>query len=374
MDPEDLPPAAPPTPEPEEPSLEDAIGAALDRMESGEGEPAEPDDSGPVRDEHGRFAKRELGSENSEPPVAPLEFPEHWSEDRRSLIGALPPEHRERVFSQWRDLENEHVNRQRELADQRKGIEPLLAVLEPLRPQMAMQGIAPEVALQSFLAGMQRLRTDPQQGLYELAEQVGRPLAGSASARDLIRRLSSALGVDALGASPDQAASAEEIEWLDPRAAREVTALRSQLSGLQQQLATFTQQQQLSAQQQAAQQAQAFSEAKAADGTPLRPHFAAVRQEMARLIGAGVAQDLETAYERAIWSNPQIRQQLVEAERKAVAEKAEADRKAAVAKAKAATAAPGGHSRPGATRPADDLTLEDAIGQAYDRIAARDAA
>ena len=79
------------------------------------------------------------------------------------------------------------------------------------------------------------------------------------------------------------------VSWLDPRAAREVTALRGQLSGLQQQLATFTQQQQLSAQQQAAQQAQAFSEAKAADGTPLRPHFAAVRQEMARLIGAGVA-------------------------------------------------------------------------------------
>src|SRR5688572_2771029 len=106
MDPEGLSPAAPPTPEPEDQSLEDAIGAALDRMESGEGEPAEPDDSGPVRDEHGRFAKRELTGDPEEPPPPSLEFPEHWSEDRRSLIGALPVEHRERVFSHWRDLEN----------------------------------------------------------------------------------------------------------------------------------------------------------------------------------------------------------------------------------------------------------------------------
>jgi hypothetical protein len=65
---------------------------------------------------------------------------------------------------------------------------------------------------------------------------------------------------------------------------------------------------------------------------PNRPHFNAVRNEMAALLQSKAAATLEEAYEKATWANPMIRQELqskeierLEAERKA---KADAARKA----------------------------------------------
>jgi len=42
-----------------------------------------------------------------------------------------------------------------------------------------------------------------------------------------------------------------------------------------------------------------------------RPYFEDVRSEMSRLIGSGIASDLGSAYEHAVWANPEIRSKMI---------------------------------------------------------------
>ena len=42
-----------------------------------------------------------------------------------------------------------------------------------------------------------------------------------------------------------------------------------------------------------------------------RPYFEDVRSEMSRLIGSGIASDLGSAYEHAVWANPEIRAKMI---------------------------------------------------------------
>lgn len=68
-----------------------------------------------------------------------------------------------------------------------------------------------------------------------------------------------------------------------------------------------------------------FAEAKGPDGNPLRPHFNDVRQEMGRLISAGLAADLDSAYQKAIRTNDAVWAK-VQGDESAKRAKAEAER------------------------------------------------
>jgi len=54
-----------------------------------------------------------------------------------------------------------------------------------------------------------------------------------------------------------------------------------------------------------------FISAKDNEGNFLHPHFLLVKDEMFALLNSGVAFDFETAYEKALWLNPQTRGQLI---------------------------------------------------------------
>ena len=75
--------------------------------------------------------------------------------------------------------------------------------------------------------------------------------------------------------------------------------------------------------QQAAQAAETtikeFAEAKGEDGAPLYPHFDAVKVQMGALMQSGAADDLKSAYEQAIWTQPALREQLTKAQQEAAA-------------------------------------------------------
>lgn len=59
----------------------------------------------------------------------------------------------------------------------------------------------------------------------------------------------------------------------------------------------------------------AFRDAKDSDGNTLHPYFEDVKLDMANYGRAGV-QTLEEAYEKAIWGNPEIREKLLQAQKK----------------------------------------------------------
>ncbi len=65
-----------------------------------------------------------------------------------------------------------------------------------------------------------------------------------------------------------------------------------------------------------------------------KPHFERVRQAMAQMIGSGYAQDLEDAYQKATWADPEIRGEILAGEQA----KREADAKAAQEAREAKTA------------------------------------
>jgi hypothetical protein len=68
------------------------------------------------------------------------------------------------------------------------------------------------------------------------------------------------------------------------------------------------------------------------------PHFDVVREEMAQLLEAGKAQDLETAYEKAVWNVPEVRQ--LEIEKLVSKANNQVSKAQQVAKAKAAAVSP----------------------------------
>ena len=55
-----------------------------------------------------------------------------------------------------------------------------------------------------------------------------------------------------------------------------------------------------------------FASAKDDEGKLLHPHFQAVKEDMLPLINSGMAPDYESAYEKALWVNPQTRAELQE--------------------------------------------------------------
>lgn len=55
-----------------------------------------------------------------------------------------------------------------------------------------------------------------------------------------------------------------------------------------------------------------FASAKDDDGKLLHPHFSIVKEDMLALLKSGMASDYESAYEKALWVNPQTRAELQE--------------------------------------------------------------
>jgi hypothetical protein len=138
-----------------------------------------------------------------------------------------------------------------------------------------------------------------------------------------------------------------------------VAALQQKLSQLEGFITQQHTQQQTVAEQNLLRDINAF----AAD--PAHPHFEAVGQHMAGLIKAGLAADLQQAYEQAIYMQPEVRQQVIsaqqtEAQRKQIEE---AKQKAAKAKQLASVNLT---SKPSLPTKAMNGSLDQLIGEAYD--------
>lgn len=118
-------------------------------------------------------------------------------------------------------------------------------------------------------------------------------------------------------------------------------------------------------QNQARQQEQAIAhEQLASFATPDRPHFDAVRNEMATLLETGSAKDLQEAYEMAVWMRPDIRQSLLDQQR------AEAQKKALeqaqAQKARTAAVSVKGSSPSSGVQPGNKGSLRDILAAQFD--------
>ena len=182
---------------------------------------------------------------------------------------------------------------------------------------------------------------------------------GYSKAQDYIEQLAQI--EDALSADPQSTlqalAEAYGVKFNDNTA---LSSLQRQVNDVQQLVAAQRQYIQQQQQETGNRLVNEFVNAKDEAGNPKHPYFNDVREVMTDLIRKGAANDLDTAYNMAIWTNGDIREKLIQAE-KAKELSAKVDK---AQKAKDAGFNPTSKTVP----PAKEETLRDSLERIYEEL------
>lgn len=350
-----------PVPDSEQ-SLDDIVNSAYDQIEQASPDEEKSTQTQRARDEAGRFArqadlpdaaKEQKAAKNALAAKVPaaaattvaapvtvgdtasptVQAPNTWTPAVKAKFATLEPDVQAEIMKREQDMARAIT-----LHDQDRSFgKTVKDVVTPYLPMIQAEGATPETAIQSLLNTAYRLRTSsPQEKgvlLANLARQYGADLSAFAGE------------------------GSQEQAPIDPT----VAALQQKL----QQLEGFITQQHTQQQTQAEQNLLRDINAFAAD--PAHPHFETVGQQMAGLIKAGLAADLQQAYEQAIYLHPEVRQQVIsaqqtEAQRKQIEE---AKQKAAKAKQLASVNLT---SKPSLPTKSMNGSLDQLLSDAYDNV------
>jgi hypothetical protein len=233
-------------------------------------EPDEANDDDEAEDEPAEAAELEA-----------LPAPNHWPKDFAAKFEALDAPAQHMFMERYKDLEGDYTKKTQAIAKYKKRQDAFDEIMAPFKSQFERAGMDDVGAVRQLLAAHDYLRKDPANAINWLASQYG-------------------VDIGAIGNDP-----ALEDEFADPQ----VKQLQQQVA----QLTGFIQNQQT--QQQSYEQAstQSFIDQFAAEtdasGNPAHPHFETVRSVMGSLISSGNATDLKSAYEAAVYANPELRQE-----------------------------------------------------------------
>jgi hypothetical protein len=259
-----------------------------------------------TRDEKGRFAPKpadptpveakpvQAKAPEPKPVEKPADYippPASWSDAEKTINWQRLP----------KPVQQAIAKRESEITEMERGFSGIAQVLAPRAQRLAAAYGSPEQALNT---------------LFQLSDYADKDPAGFVTFFMQQRGLDpSRLFQQPTGQQPQQAAPVQGTGQPDPMFRQLLTRLHA-----------------LESQQSHAAERVYFDQIEAFSRDPNRPHFNAVKNEMAALLQSGSAATLEDAYDRAVWANPMLRQELqskelekLEAERKA---KADAARKA----------------------------------------------
>lgn len=254
-----------------EPSLRDTLESSLETLETPQTEQdsdiIETDvKSDRIRDDSGKFAKvettEEVQPQIEHPQVKPR--PSSWKKDYEAHWSSLDPSLQDYL-------------QQRE-ADYAKGVStyknqwdmaaPLVQAIEPFRPILEQHNVDPSTWISNLGRAHSTLALGtPEQKMqmfYQLANDYGVPIGEMTG------------------------------QGSDPQ----FSMLAQKLNAIENQWSSFQNQQQQTEQQVLQSEIQSFKEAN--------PHFDDVRDTMAGLLQAGMADDLQSAYEKAIRFNDDV--------------------------------------------------------------------
>lgn len=266
-----------------------------------------------------------------EAPAALL-APDTWTKEAQAEWDKLPPRAQQEILKREKDM---FAGIEQYKGNATYG-ENLQRILTPYQEVIQQYGIDPIGQIQQLLAAHYSLSFAPpdqkQQIFLRLAQDYGINLPASTPAGD--------------------------APYEDPQ----VADLRSQIAMLQSHVQTFQQTQQEARRAQLTQEVTAF----AAD--PANVHFNDVYQDMVRLIQTKAATDLKTAYDMAVWSNPQVREKLISSQAEAKAKELAAAEASKLAATKAATAANTRTSEKSRTGASPLGTIDDTIAETLERI------
>ena len=242
-------------------------------------EPDEPDEADEVDEDE---AEQETAEAQE---LEPMAAPNHWPKDFAAKFEALEAPAQHMFMERYKDLEGDYTRKTQEIAKYKKRNEAFDEIMQPFKGDFERAGMDEVGAVRQLLAAHDYLRKDPANAIAWLANQYGVDMA-------------------AIGNDP-----AAEDEFADPQ----VKQLQQQVA----QLTGFIQNQQTQQQSQVQQSTQSlidqFAAETDANGNPKHPHFDRVRGVMGSLISSENAKDLATAYEMAVYADPELRQEQVKA-------------------------------------------------------------
>lgn len=230
-----------------------------------------------------------------------FQAPEHWSSDEREGFDSLPPEAQEILLARDKSFQTGYQEKAQAIA-------AVTEALEPWKDNLAQRGVTADQAIRTLFAAQHSLDTNPIQGILQIAQSYG--------------------VVDQL--RTQFAPTTDEDDFTDP----EIKALRQTVSDLQNQMEQTTTGIQQQNNSQLQQQIDSFQNAKDESGVLKHPYFEQLKPQMAHIVNTG--KTLEQAYEEAVWTVPEYRQQQLDAQGKATAQKTEQEKAEKVKRAKKA--------------------------------------
>lgn len=246
------------------------------------------------RDQSGKFAKadaklsKETKTETPEEKIP--DAPRSWAVAEKAKWNEATPEVRQAILRREQEVEQGFTK----LDEDRNFGKSLKEIISPYMPIIQAEGGTPQAAVQSLLNTAYILRTAPVAQktalFHQLAQQYGVDLKTNTAA-----------------VHPDQT----------------VQQLQAQIATLQQEI---QKQPQVFAQQQENRVVKDQIDAFAAD--PKNVHYEKLKPVMASLLTSGQAKDLQDAYEKASWADPDIRSSILVEQHKAAEEKRIAEIKA----------------------------------------------
>ena len=272
--------------EPKTPTLKETLQAAMQGEDTLPEPPAEKMEEVQKEEEQPEQTEEAVEEkvEEQAPELEAISAPKHWPKEEQEIFNAWDANVQHQVMDRYKAMEGDYTKKTQALAKYKKRNESLDEIYGPFRDDFQRAGMDEVAATRQLLAAHKYLREDPQQALKWLAQSYG---------------------VDLKAVNDD---TAIEDEYADPQ----MKAMQQQIAQLQ---GTITNQQQ-QAQNMQKQEVQAmidnFQTAKDADGNLKHPHFDVVQNQMSGLISSGVAKDIESAYEMAVYANPETRAKVLD--------------------------------------------------------------
>lgn len=255
------------------------------------------------------------GDEGGEEKPA-IEIPSDFPADKREALGRLPVDAQKFVLQEWKDMRGDYTRKTQEVAEHRKRIEPLLGVVERFKPYFQALGIPPEQSFSTLVQADAYLR-NPN---IPMDQKV-----------NFVRNFTRDYGIDL---APPQ--SEGTPEYVDPQIAAIKQEFSREIGAMREKERQRELREQAEYGARLTGEIERFQSDTEADGKPKHPHFDRVKPAMAALLKGGAAVDLSDAYDKAVRMDPELFNQVLEAERKRVSEAEEARRQEAVDKAKKA--------------------------------------
>lgn len=305
---------------------EDADGKELNADESSEDSTDESADSSA---EPESATSTEKPTEDPAATAPAIRLPKGWKQEALDKFATLDPEIQAEVLQREDDF-FKGIEQYKQAAQYAKVVQDMLKPMEPL---FQARGLNPLTHLQSVI------EADRQIASAQTPEQKV----------ELFRQLAHYYGVQI----DDSLFHAEDST---------VGVLRNEINGLKtawQSQAELVQKQELE---------KINNEIQTFINDPANKHFNALQHDIARLLETGACKTLKQAYDTALWSNPIVRQQVLDEQAKEKSAAEEAEKKKLLEESKKRSSV---NIKSTNVKPIGKRSIEDTLEAAFDEIQAR---